>query len=544
MDAAEDAAITDAATDGARPDAGLPPLPDCDMGALGATGSVHYVCDCGAGADADCVPGDDANDGSDAMHAQQSYDAARMAFGALAAGDTVALCRGGAFTAAGGNRWVNMSCRADTPCIVRPYDAPWASGDEAKPVIRLDGDGRVFAFEDGGDPDHDEGYALLDLDLEGSGQGWAVFVYNDADDITMCGLVLNNFSIGVHVGGSNAPVGGASDGRNARIVLRNSRVTNNEGQGWLGGCDGCAVEGSQFDNNGFGRAVFNHNIYFSGSDTGATTGMRAVGNDLYRSAVIDGTCQGVSLVVHGEHDGMLIEGNRVHEDVGAAGPGCWGIAVDTGYSEAEGFRDLTIRGNTVLNVGNTGIGIDACEDCVIENNVVVNEQDFGSTAIAVPDRDRDAADLLMTRVTVRNNSIYTTSRGTGIRVEGEGAGHVVVSNAIYYAGAASFACFGLGLAQSSYGVVDNNVCVGPTASGFEWVQGMGDLAAWQGASSFDVSSAEVDPAFSSTTGPSYDLRPSDVSSPCVGGGHLTESSTTDITGAMRDSEPDVGAYEF
>lgn len=535
-----DAAGVDAGGD----DASLPPLPSCDFGALGATGAVHYVCDCGTGADPDCVAGDDANDGLDPARALRTYEAARTTFGTLAAGDTVALCSGGSFTVGTANRWVNANCRAGVPCFVRPYAAPWATGDEDLPTIHLDGDGRVFAFEDGGDPEHEEGYVLLDLNLQGSGQGWAVFVYNDADDITMCGLVLNNFSIGVHVGGSNPVGGGTSDGRNARIVLRGSRVTNNEGQGWLGACNGCAVEGSHFENNGFGAAVFNHNIYFSGSDTGASVGMRAVGNDLYRSAFIAGTCQGVSLVVHGEHDGLVIEGNTVHEDVGAAGGGCWGIAMDTGYAEAEGFRNVTIRGNTVVNVGNVGIGLDACDHCVIENNVIVQQQSFGSTAIAIPDRDRDPMDLAMTNVTVRNNSIYSTADGVGIRLEGEGAEHVVVSNAIHYAGTGAWDCFSLGLATSAYRVVDDNLCFGPTAGSLEWESGSGDLAAWRTASSFDASSLSADPAFTAPSAPAHDLRPSGATSPCVGAGHPTESAPTDITGAPRDAAPDLGAYEL
>ena len=111
-----------------------------------------------------------------------------------------------------------------------------------------------------------------------------------------------------------------------------------------------------------------------------------MGNELYRSSwATTSSCAGTSLVVHGEHDNLLIEGNLVREDVGAAGQGCWGITVDPAYpNEAEGFTNVTVRGNTIINVGNTATGMESCADCVIENNVIVHEQDFQITGIAVP----------------------------------------------------------------------------------------------------------------------------------------------------------------
>lgn len=39
--------------------------------------------------------------------------------------------------------------------------------------------------------------------------------------------------------------------------------------------------------------------------------------NLALAAETSGECLGVSLVVHGQHDGLLIAGNTVREDVGA-----------------------------------------------------------------------------------------------------------------------------------------------------------------------------------------------------------------------------------
>ena len=193
--------------------------------------------------------------------------------------------------------------------------------------------------------------------------------------------------------------------QNSRITLRSSRIVNNTQQGWLGGCDGCSLEYNHFENNGFKRELCSTTSISGGGN------QRVIGNKLYRNASVNGVCAAASLVAHGEFPRLLIEGNLIREEVGAAQQNCWGIAVDTGYSGTpEGFTNVTIRGNTVINVGNVGIGLNACQNCVIENNVVVHEQAFGATGIAVPDRAREANDLGLASVTVRNNSLYVGRR--------------------------------------------------------------------------------------------------------------------------------------
>jgi hypothetical protein len=528
---------------GGAPQAACP-----DIGLDPSAGTIHYVCDCRTGATAGCQPGDDANPGDSASAPWRSLGKARAAFSALSPGDSIAFCRGGAFTidAGAGTSWVNAKCQATRPCVVRDYPPPWASGTAARPILHALGGSDAFVLSDGGDADHEEGYTFLNLDVRGSGSGNGFFFYNDIDDVLICNAAIDGFGIGVLVEGSNPPSPGG-DGANERITLRSSTVTNNADQGWLGACDGCAVELSTFKNNGFAQAVFNHNIYFDGATTTAALGMRAVGNDLYQSAVVSGTCQGGSLVVHGRHDGLLIEGNTVHEDVGAVGEGCWGISVNTGYgSEAESFRNVVIRDNTVVNMGNVGIGVNACDTCLIENNVVIHEQAFDTTGIAVPELDRASDDLPMTSVTVRNNSVLigAASGGTGISLGGEGTGHVAVSNVVRYLGTKnSWACFDYDLAPSAYAAVGHNLCYHAAAPGAEWARGHGALAAWQGSSGLDAASLLADPGFTSIAAPSWDLRPASASSPLVGAGDPGRSSPEDHSGMARDAQPDIGAYE-
>lgn len=520
--------------------------PECPaLGLDPLAGAIHYVCDCGVDGAPGCVPGNDANDGLSPQTPWRTYAQARTRFASLAPGDSVAFCRGGAFDAQSGGAWVNSSCLADQRCVVRDYDPPGSTGNLPRPILHVAAGGNAFDLADGGNADHEEGYIIMHLDLRGSGSGQGVFAYNDVDDVLLCDLSIDSFDLGVHAAGSNPPAAG-SDGANQRIVLRSSQVTNNGGQGWLGGCDGCAVEYTQLRNNGFETAVFNHNIYFSESSGGVAMGMRAIGNDLYQSAMVGGQCSAVSLVVHGQHDGLLIEGNTVREDVGAAGDGCWGIAVDSGYAEAESFRNVIVRGNTVINVGNLGIGLNACEGCLVENNVVIHTQSFDTRAIAIPDRARNPDDSPLTDTTVRNNSIYVgaAAGGAGMRVGGEGSGHVVVSNAIHYAGSrGGWACMILDLPAGSYAAVDYNLCFFAGTNG-EWVEGAGDLATWSAASGFDTNSLVADPSFTAPAASPWDLSASSASSPLVNAGHPSLSSQSSHGGHGRDANPDIGAHEW
>ena len=516
-----------------------------------ARAADHHVCDCGESADADCMAGDDAADGASPASAWRTYIKARTEFGSIPAGDAILFCDGGSFVVEGGSRWVNVGCTVGTPCTVGDYVPPWASGDEARPVLVSTGD-HGLALEDGGDAEHEEGYVIRDLVLvcEGcdasSGNGF--FLYNDIDDVVIENVQIEGFSIGVHLAGSNAcSADPECDGKNSRLELRSSTITDCLTQGFLGAGDGTIIEGNRFEHNGT-TAVFDHNIYMSGAQD-ETVGSRIVGNELYRSDLdVTGSCAGVSLVVHGAHRGLVIEGNLVREDPGLAGQGCWGIAVDGGYDEAESFTDVVIRGNTVLNVGNTAIGVSSCVGCIIENNVVVSEQDFGTLGIACPDRDRGAGDAEMTGVVVRNNSIFMSGPGgTGVRLGTEGAGHAIVSNAILYSGMGDWNCLDADLGASSYDVIDHNACHFPAADA-EWEDGSGTspdpLLAWSSASGFDTRSLLDDPGFSSPAGPDFDLSAASDASAIVDAGHPTLSSPIDIEGNARDTNPDIGAFEY
>jgi len=504
-----------------------------------------HLCDCASGADVDCVVGSDFGTGT-AGDPWQSYEKARTTFGSLAAGDAIRFCRGGVWTISGGTRWVNASCRADLWCVVSDYVPGWGSGDEARPLLQRTDGSHGFALEDGGDAEHEEGYLFENLDLRSdAGTGNGFFLYNDIDDVEISNVSIRGFGIGVHLAGSNpCSADPECDGQNDRLVLRGSTIVNNHGQGWLGASNGTKILDSTFEGNGT-TAVYDHNIYISGSSGGETQGIVVRGNRLYRSTLDgSGVCQGVSMVVHGEHRDLLIEGNEVVEDVGLAGQGCWGIAVDPGYGSPEGFIGVTIRGNLVSNTGNTLIGVAACQQCIIENNVIVNAQSYGATAIAAPDRGLGTGDLEQDNVVIRNNSIHLgDGGGTGILLGGQGDQHSALSNAIHYSGSSnSFNCFRFDLSLSAYSTIDNNICHATAAPGAEWVDGYGDLTSWSTSTGFDGSSSTADPGFTDPT--AGDLSAVSGSASMVDQGHPSLSSPVEFGGFPRDFTPDVGAYEW
>ena len=99
-------------------------MPACATAPLRATGAVYYYCDCGTGAAAGCVAGNDANAGTDPSAPRRTFANARTRFNGMNAGDTVALCRTGAWNENGGGIY-NARCRAGNTCDFRDYIPSW-----------------------------------------------------------------------------------------------------------------------------------------------------------------------------------------------------------------------------------------------------------------------------------------------------------------------------------------------------------------------------------------------------------------------------------
>lgn len=503
-----------------------------------ASAADHHACDCGPAAAPSCQPGDDAASGDTPTSPWRTLTAARQAFGAtLGPGDRVLLCRGGAFTADGG-AWVNGRCTAAAPCTVGAYTP--ASGDTADPVIESSG---FTAFDLGnpGDARAERGYVFEHLDLRCEGcettGGVGVLLFNDVDHVTLRDLSIGGFGVGVHVAGTNPCLSEDADcdGQSSDLTIERARVHGSSVIGFLGGADRTRILDSTFSENGTDSA-FHHNLYLAGA-TGPTRDVEIRGNTLHRSSWQgDARCQGASLAVHGSHSDLVITDNLVMEDPGGADPGCWGIAVDAAHSEDERIHRLTLARNTVIDMGEVGIGLSSCVDCVVENNVVASAQAFPTTGIQAPDRPLEAGDAEMSGLTVRNNSLWLAAGGAGISLPDQVSGHVVVSNAIALGGAGP--CFEGAPDPTGYAAFSHNVC---GATDGAWFSGVGDLGDWQ-ATGLGAASQATDPGFSEPSAGAWGSASGE--GPMVDAGHPDRSAALDRDGARRGDVPDAGAAEW
>lgn len=505
-----------------------------------------YVCDCEINSDTDCLAGNDTNDGS-LNNPFQSIAKANQSFNTMLAGDSVRFCKGGAWLTSANLRWVNLLCQQDDMCLISDYTPLWVSGDEQKPLLTFLNGVSGFNLADSGNAEHEEGYLIENLNLIGSNNGSGVAIANDIDDVVINNLSISNFRFGVNLGSSNDcnPNDTACDGKNDRITLKDSTVQFNEIQGWLGSANNVQILDNYFSDNG-SREIFDHNIYISAPSQEVTNGIVISGNALYRNTLNeDGMCSAVSLVVHGQHDNMLIKNNTIWEDVATVLPSCWGIAVDGGSSESESFTNILIQGNHIINMGRVAVGLGSCENCIVENNSISNNQDLPSRAILAPDRNLAPNDIPLNNVTVRNNSIYINNSlgGTAVTLGGTGNNHSIVSNAIYYTGNSNtFNCLDVDLPVASYLDIDNNLCFTPNASNAEWANNFGSLSQWQLSSGFSSHSSESNPGFFDLI--NHLLWAENQDAAIVNAGHLTLSSSLDYNNELRDATPDIGAFEF
>lgn len=515
---------------------------------LAANAAVFYFSDCQAGADPSCVPGDNSNNGGSPTTPKRNLSGFNVK--SQGSGEhSLHFARGGSWTIVG-TVYLNALKAAGQTLVLSDYKPAWGGGT-ALPVIgftpapeRKTAAG--FSLIDGGN-----GYTFRNLDVRGDGEpggpayvGTGFFFYGKVVNVLIENVTVRNFRLGLYLAQQQA----SATTRIANVTLRNSRVINNYEQGWLGGGYDVVIENNLFDNNGFKGGMHYHNLYLS------TYGQNMVvrGNKLTNSALVNGRCTGVSLVGHNHLVDTLIENNMVLEPNG--GRGCYGIQIN-GYQSATrymGFERTVIRGNTVVlgQEGGLGIGVNACPDCVIENNFVVGTGTVSFTGISVPDGSFTQHGSKDNAITVRNNSIYIDAPGPntiGIAVNAPGAADdKVVSNLIYFGSRAtpSAKCFKTaGRELWSYAAFANNLCFrssGPPT----WSDRHPTLAAAQ-AAGWDGGSVVADPllagAPSAANAWSLSLK---SGSPAINAGHQALSATKDVANQLRKSVPDIGALEI
>jgi len=348
-----------------------------------------------------CNNGVDSNTGDSPLSPFLTFERGMKEFNTLRKGGGVYFCRGGRFNVTENVELFNPNCSADFQCIISDYLSSEIISED-KPEINSVNGFTVFNFQDRGNADRDGGYIIKNIYLKTALPDRAgVSLYNDVDDVIMDGLIIDGFKWGVYSAGANTPNEG-SNKINERIVLKNSKVINNSAQGWLGGCTNCIIESNYFDNNGYAAKILNHNIYMGGKEFNSNVTIR--NNTLKNSAIVNGECTGVSLVVHGNYENLIIEGNLILEQKGKAGTGCWGISVDPGWEwQEEAFYNVTIKGNIVVNTGNVGIGCASCVGGIIESNVIINDQPYKFSGIKVPVREE--GNIKSSDIIIKGNNI-------------------------------------------------------------------------------------------------------------------------------------------
>ena len=488
----------------------------CEAEALRTTGTTYFICDCASGAAPGCVPGSDTNSGTSASAPWQTTTKAFETFRTMAAGSTVAFCRGGSWANVvgmwdyGGGRLINQNCSAGAwsavklnqdpalgaanpavgTCDMRDYTPPEGAANAPKPKLAMAHVGDLpNEFTSAGQnifahmgwyhtPEQAPitGFRFMNLELVASSGGEratenAFVLWGSTSDVDLCGLDMH--------AGFGAALGVTTASTTNRVTLRSSRIYDNYGSSsiaviGLAGND-ITVDSNFFDHNGgdvFGGR--SHTIYFAQSapETTCAAGITKVGgyclvgpirltnNEISRSAWGAGTsCSGTAVVAHDAFHDVLIENNFIHEHPGTAQNGCYGVGFTSG-GEAAYFPNFVFRRNRIFNLGWKGLALAGAPDAVIEDNVFVMPLLGGSAqCVSYPDVAYvPGPDAQSANGRVVNNTCYLPGGSGGeyaYRGFSEGSGHVFANNvALFGAGAA------MCVDAPSGATVATNLCTG------------------------------------------------------------------------------------
>lgn len=305
----------------------------------------------------------------------------------LPAGSTVLLRRGGTFGSLG--RLDNRNVTSAAPLTIADY------GTGALPVIRVTA-GTAISFGMYGDTTPDGGYVIRNLKIDGAGSAqWGAFVQGATRDVTFDGVEFTGFDIGIHM----QQAGSAA---NERVTIRNSFIHHNSEHGVLGDSNGLVFEGNRVEDNNPSGGGREHGAYLGGH----STGMIVRNNQFRRNSAPGGVCDGGNLTIHGQHERVEITGNLVEQ--ASATNTCFGISLTAGYNEPEWFRNATISGNTVVNVGACAICVSSAPGVLIENNKVYNSMTSWHIGVLIPAIQPGAGDAVDSGAVIRNNLICHT----------------------------------------------------------------------------------------------------------------------------------------
>ena len=525
---------------------------------LRSTGTIYYFCDCQAGAQGGCVPGNDANAGTSSSAPKRRWYAATVRFNSMNAGDTIALCKGGAWnlnvahTGCGssdpgatndtGNALANASCGSGAPyteaqlkdpantttCDIRDYTPSW--GGTNKPLVATTASSQIII---GRAVNTLNGVRILNLDFRGSGTGPAgsdngqQALYQGScnqafDNYWLIGNnTFRNFSRAFHLAENHS--------FSTYVFTWGNRFLLNTNDAILGGPGSYSkIDANYFDNNGGPNRI--HTVYMGSYPEFETVNASVVNNEFRRTQVSTvGACASPILQTHDRYDNLNIENNVIDGGTNPTGA-CWGMALNAAGSNPTALRNTTIRRNWV-NASGALISFGQGNYSFIEDNVLIDTSATTAKAsILIPgdsaDRQSDIdVNGATTNNTIRNNTIYQSgAAGGGIYAMhlllSVGSGNVIANNSVWMGGGGT--CFGTD--AGTYAFVGNNACYGGAAWG----------------TTYDATAhVTSDPMFIS---PPTDFTPA-AGSPLIGAGSAAYAPPTDFTLMTRPVPPSIGAYE-
>lgn len=326
------------------------------------------------------MPGNNANPGTQAAPKQNLTG---INLNTLPAGVSLLFARGGAWGPAL-LRVENMATSAASPLTFADY------GTGSLPLLRN------VSFELGGgfnNQTDDGGYVFRSLRIDGGGTGdRGIWLRDNVRDVVLDGAEVTGWRVGI-ASQTLAPFGVNN------ITVKNSRITNNREEGWLGKIkSGLTIEDNVIEGNNPTGNGFWHGLYIGGADNLIVRRNRFIRNSVNAST---GLCSSGGLTLHGEHNNTLVEGNLFEQTASSAS--CWQMSITAGYSTPEFFRNLVVRGNTMINGGNGGIVINSAPGALVEGNILINTQTTVQRGVVVG-QGVDSGDDPGAGATVRNNT--------------------------------------------------------------------------------------------------------------------------------------------
>jgi hypothetical protein len=343
------------------------------------------------------VAGIDTNAGTSPSAPRRTFSSARSRFGGMAAGGTVALCRGGAWNEGGG--YVNNgNCRAtdeSTYCDFRDYVPSWGSASSARPRINAGGS-NAFGVSSGG------GYRFWNIDIRGvPSVDDGKFQFNGgAHDIDVCNVQIDTMRLGFNI----------SQTAGTSIVIRNSQFYRSSFCAIYGGAPGILIDSNYFEDNGTTATPQTHSVYLAEY----AGGIRFVNNDIRTAS----WCGGVQVVLHMTLPNVLVENNRIYSP--STNVNCYGIQTSFSMVAWAEFDNAVFRRNRVTSApgfGGNSMEIRGCVNCTVSDNILVN----GSFTVGTGSCGGNLA--CTSGTTVQNNSVIGTM-GIG------GTNNIVENNAV------------------------------------------------------------------------------------------------------------------